>query len=76
MYLKYMNFFFKHPSNVCMTYMEHLRFSLNISFLLGIGTFKALIHSFIPDLFIDSTTNLIKLIDYKLKNSGCRENKL
>tara|TARA_Y200000002_G_C22197522_1_gene461888 strand:+ start:91 stop:261 length:171 start_codon:yes stop_codon:yes gene_type:complete len=56
--------------------MEHLRFSLNISFLLGIGTFKALIHSFIPDLFIDSTTNLIKLIDYKLKNSGCRENKL
>jgi len=40
--------------------------SLNYAFILFISCFKALIHSFIPDLFITSTSECILEINNKL----------
>tara|TARA_A100001015_G_C14756342_1_gene619634 strand:+ start:151 stop:414 length:264 start_codon:yes stop_codon:yes gene_type:complete len=63
--------FFQHPREVCMDYLEHCLFSLSLAKLLGIGTFKALVHAFFPGFFITSTSELIKEIKEELDNSGC-----
>lgn len=63
---------FSHPSDVCMTYICHLTFAVEISIILFIGSIKSLIHAIIPDLFITSTSDLIIEIEKKLRNSGCR----
>tara|TARA_Y100001970_G_scaffold77303_1_gene98256 strand:- start:9168 stop:9368 length:201 start_codon:yes stop_codon:yes gene_type:complete len=64
---------FRHPKDVCMTYVEHMKFAMNVSFRLFVGSAQSFIHAIIPDMFVDSTSNLINTIDYMLKNSGCRE---
>jgi uncharacterized membrane protein YjjP (DUF1212 family) len=63
--------FFQHPREVCMDYLEHCLFSLSLAKLLGVGTFKALVHAFVPGFFITSTSELIKEIKEELDNSGC-----
>jgi len=64
---------FKHPTEVCMTYIKHLKFSLGISILFLEGFYKAFIHAFIPDVYIKSTSNIVQNISHKLDNSGCRK---
>tara|TARA_B100001057_G_C22869511_1_gene958163 strand:- start:5604 stop:5825 length:222 start_codon:yes stop_codon:yes gene_type:complete len=63
--------FFQHPKKVCLTYFYHLHFSLKISQKLFTGSIKALMHSFYPDIFITSTTDLIEDIKTDLKTVGC-----
>ena len=62
---------FRHPSKVCMTYFEHLKFSLEMSSHLAIGSYKAIIHAFYPDAYITSTSDTVKLIKKRLDESGC-----
>ena len=62
---------FRHPKKVCMTYFQHMKLSLYLSYLLGKGSIAALIHSLIPDLFITSTTDITKKITKILETSGC-----
>jgi hypothetical protein len=64
---------FNHPNSVCMTYFQHMFFSLEMSYLMGKGCICALIHSFIPSFFIKTTTNINNSIRDKLNNSGCRD---
>ena len=63
---------FKHPSNVCMTYLQHMRLSLELSSLFFIGSIKAFIHAFIPDIFITSSTDIVNIANQKMKKVGCR----
>lgn len=63
--------FFKHPSNVCMTYIQHMKLSLHFAAILGIGSVQAVIHAFIPDICITSTTDVSKKINHMLKTNGC-----
>lgn len=63
---------FGHPSDVCMTYIEHAKFSLYISAQLAIGAVKAFIHAACPDIFVTSTSDLIDLLRYTLAEAGCR----
>ena len=64
---------FKHPSDVCMTYIEHMKFALNLSFELLIGSIQSTIHAFIPDMYVTSTTDLVTKLDKMLKESGCKD---
>lgn len=48
---------FKHPTKVCMSYLEHCKFSLEMASVFLYATGTAIIHAFIPDLFTDSTTD-------------------
>ena len=66
-----MDYFFKHPKEVCMTYFEHFKLSMNFSKLLAIGSFKAFIHAILPDFYITSTTDIIEEIKVQLANAGC-----
>jgi len=61
-----MLFEFKHLRESNMDYVEHMLVSLNYSAILFISCIKALIHSFIPDLFITSTSECILEINNKL----------
>jgi len=64
--------FFIHPENVCMTYLEHFCFSLEMTWYLSVGCVKSLIHAFIPDLFVNSTSEIVTLIQQRLSQVGCR----
>lgn len=63
---------FKHPTKVCMTYKEHWWFSMRMSAVLFYGGFCAIVHAFIPDVFITSTTDTITYIFDQLKSVGCK----
>ena len=65
--------FFKHPKKVCMSYKEHMFLSLGFSAELFIGSIKALVHAIYPDAYITSTSDVIKSIDQKIKESGCKK---
>ena len=62
-----MFFKFAHLEEMNMSYFEHLLISLNYALILFISSIKAFIHSFIPDLFVTSTTECIVEINNKLK---------
>ena len=67
---------FNHPQEVCMTYIQHLKLSINLSFLMFKGSIKAVIHAFIPDLCVTSTTDIHQEIgDILLKNGCHKQNK-
>ena len=63
---------FSHPSQVCMTYLEHMKLSLELSSLFFIGSIKALVHAFIPDIYITSSTNTVNIAKEKMSKAGCR----
>ena len=50
-----------------MDYLEHMMISLNYAAILFISCIKALIHSFIPDLFVTSTSECIVEINKNLE---------
>lgn len=72
LFKKLNNFFNKHPEEVCMNYINHLKFSGNICLKLMIGSFKAFVHAIFPEIFKTSTTDLIDEIGVDLITSGCR----
>ena len=63
---------FSHPAQVCMTYLEHMKLSLELSSLFFIGSIKALIHAFIPDICITSSTDTVNFAREKMSKAGCR----
>jgi len=64
---------FSHPKNVCMTYTEHMKFSLQLSKDFFVGGVKAIVHAFYPDAYITSTTDILNEMQEKLDNAGCRK---
>ncbi len=67
-----MFFEFKHLRDSNMNYFEHMFVSLNYALILFISCIKALIHSFIPDLFVTSTTECILEINNKLERHSTK----
>ena len=64
---------FRHPSSVCMTYFNHMKFSLYLSYEFAKGSVCALIHGIVPDVFITHSSDLIIKLTNDLKNVGCRD---
>lgn len=63
---------FSHPNKVCMTYFQHMVFSASLGKDLFIASNKAFIHAIFPNLYITSSTDLVKNLDTKMKNIGCK----
>ena len=59
------------PESVCMTYKTHLMFSLKLSFKFAMASLKALVHAFIPNIFMSSSTQALNDINKIVKSSGC-----
>ena len=64
---------FKHPQEVCMTYLEHMYLSLQLSRIFCVGSLKAIIHAFLPDYYVKSSTNVVIEDQQMMANAGCRE---
>jgi|TARA_B110001450_G_scaffold247060_1_gene261711 hypothetical protein len=65
------NFFndkFEHPNEVNMTYLQHAKFSFQISFLFLKGAIKGIVHSIYPDVLITYSGDSMREIDLFLKN--------
>jgi len=65
--------FFRHPNAVCMTYFQHMKLSLGFSKTFLEGSAKALVHAFLPNAYITSTSDINKEIEVTLKTAGCRK---
>ena len=59
-----------------MSYIEHMFFSLEMSGYFGLGFLRAIVHAFLPDLCITSTTDITTRIQKRLKETGCRNAKI
>ena len=66
---------FKHPNEVCMTYIDHMLLSLQLSRIFCIGSLKAIVHAFLPDYYVKSSTNVVIEAQQIMANAGCREDK-
>ena len=55
--------FFTHPKEVCMSYFEHMKLSLYFSWILWKASILAVIHAFLPDTFITSTSDTNKEVE-------------
>ena len=65
--------FFQHPKQVCMTYFQHARLSMNFSYMFLKASKEAFIHAIYPDKYITSTSDTVKEITKILEESGCRD---
>lgn len=65
---------FSHPANVCMTYLEHLKFSLYLSKKFAIASICAFIHGLFPDVLVTHSTDTLHKLQEDMKKIGCRKN--
>ena len=66
---------FNHPREVCMTYWEHLSFSMHLSYDFAKASIGAFVHALLPPLFLTHSTDTIQIITEELRTSGCRKEK-
>ena len=71
--MNYQFSYINHPNNVCMSYFTHMLFSLRMAKYMFIGTFQAIVHAFIPSMFLHGTTETTNTIQEALAESGCRK---
>ena len=62
----------RHPTAVCMTYLRHLRFSLHLSWRLGLMSLASLVHAFVPDVLVVYTSNEMRALGRLMQSVGCR----
>jgi hypothetical protein len=55
-----------HLEEMNMDYFEHMIISLSYAFILFLSCIKALIHAFIPDIYVTSTSECIVEINNEL----------
>ena len=71
---RFLNRLFSHPKQVCMTYTEHMKFSLGLSLDFAKSSGAAIIHAFLPDYYVTNSSDTIKNITEKMEKVGCRDN--
>ena len=64
---------FTDPNDNCMSYLDHLGLSLSFSRKLLVSSWKAVVHAFIPSLYVTSTTQTVMEIQDLLLKNSCRE---
>lgn len=62
---------FKHPQSVCMSYYEHCMFSLKLAGYFALGSFKAAVHAFFPNMYITSSSDLLITMKEEMVKIGC-----
>lgn len=66
---------FNHPTEVCMTYFQHMKFSLYLSYTFSKAAMCALCHAIYPDIFITHSSDTISKLSEEMKKIGCRKEK-
>ena len=68
----FLNIFYKHPNSVCMTYFQHFKFSLYLSFYFAKKSIQSFIHAVFPNTYITSSSNVQKELCIVFKDVGCK----
>ena len=58
---------FKHLKDVNKTYLEHMKFSLFLSFTFFKASFTAFVHAIYPDILVTSSTETLELLNIEMK---------
>lgn len=66
---------FKHLRDVNMTYFDHMKFSLFLSFTFLKATFGAFIHAIYPDILVTSSTDTLEFLNIEMKKKMLSINK-
>jgi len=66
---------FKHLREVNMTYFDHMKFSLFLSFTFVKASFCAFIHAIYPDILVTSSTDTLELLNIEMKKKMLSINK-
>lgn len=69
-----MGAYFSHLIDVCMTYTEHMMHSHALSYSFFMASLKALVHGFLPNAFVTSSTDTIQYSIELMESAGCRDN--
>lgn len=64
--------FFRHPAQVCMTYLEHGRFALWLSGQLALASAASLVHALVPDVFERTSSTIVANVMRVMRETGCR----
>tara|TARA_B110000046_G_scaffold78546_1_gene86621 strand:+ start:1033 stop:1218 length:186 start_codon:yes stop_codon:yes gene_type:complete len=56
-----------------MTYLEHWRFSLWLALRFAHASFESIVHAFLPDVFVSSSSHNVHVIDAAIRAAGCRD---
>lgn len=56
-----------------MTYLEHCKFSLEMAVIFSYASFTAVVHAFLPDYYVDSTSKCVEYVKKRLSEVGCRD---
>ena len=59
---------FIHLQEIKMSYLEHMKFSLYLSYMFGKASFYAIIHAIYPDILITSSSDTIKKLTIDMNN--------
>lgn len=66
-------YFLSHPSSVNESYVQHAGVAAGISFRLFGAAFAALVHAFIPCLFVTTASSTIKELNAKVTARAARQ---
>ena len=66
---------FRHPSAVCMTYLEHARFSLGLAGSLFLASLASVVHAAWPDALVTYTSDTVRELDERMRSAGCHDGK-
>ena len=64
---------FRHPSKVCLTYKQHMKFSFYLSYKFLNASMGAFVHAIHPDIFITHSSDTIKEVTNEMEKIGCRK---
>ena len=64
---------FKHPTNVCMSYFKHMKFSFYLSRTFTKAAVCAVIHGIYPDILITHSSDTISKLSKEMEKIGCKD---
>ena len=64
---------FEHPKSVCLSYTEHFKFSMYLSFEFAKASIFAIIHAIYPDAYVTHSSDTVRRIQNEMNKIGCRD---
>ena len=64
---------FSHPKNVCLTYIEHFKFSMYLSYEFALALVAAVVHAFYPDALVTYSSDTVERVTKEMKKIGCHQ---
>ena len=64
---------FQHLQDVCLSYYEHMCFSLYLSKEFFLSSVQAVVHAFIPSFYVTSSSDMVERVTMEMAQIGCRD---